>query len=86
MEKSKNMIYKPTVKTSQMQSCQKTLTSNCATKAGRIKLLPRFRTKVQEHLVQAEVMDDVEQNTLDRQWAKKLVKDKTGDVTGQDSD
>ena len=32
------------------------------------------------------MMDDVEQNTWDLQWAKKVVKSKTDDVTGQDLD
>ena len=77
-KKARNVIYKPTEKTS--------LVRNCVTKVGRIKLLARFNIKVLECLVQAQMMDDGEQNTLDLQWAKKLVKDKTGDATGQDSD
>ena len=66
-----------------MQSCQETLTNQ---KAGTYQASPKFHIKVLEYLVQADVMDDVEQNRLDLQWAKKLVKDKTDDVTGQVSD
>ena len=43
-------------------------------KLGRIKLLPRFHIKVLEYLVQADVMDDVEQNTLDLQLGKETGK------------
>ena len=55
-------------------------------KLERIKLISRFHIKVLEYLVQADVVDDAEQNTLDLQWAMELVKDKTDDITGQDSD
>ena len=86
-EERKNIIYKPAVKTSQMQSSQETLANQkLRQKLGRIKLFLRLHIKVLEYLIQAHVMDDVEQKTLDQQWAKKLVKDKTHDVTSQDSD
>ena len=40
-EESKNIIYKPTVKTSQKQSCHETSTKNCATKAGTNQASPK---------------------------------------------
>ena len=69
-----------------MQSCQETLTRNCATKAGTYQASPKVHIKVLEYLVQARVIDDVERITLDLHWAKKMVKDKTDDVIAQDSD
>ena len=41
-EVSKNIIYKSTVKNSQMQSCQEALTRNCATKAGTYQASPKI--------------------------------------------
>ena len=40
-EESKHTNYKPMVKTSQMQSCQETLTKNCATKAETYQAPPK---------------------------------------------
>ena len=75
-----------TLKTHGKQFANAEIVQQLRQKVGRIKLLPRFFIKVQEYLVQADAMDDVEQDTLDLQWVKRLVKDKTDDVAGQNSE